>query len=180
MSKKRPNGDGTIYKKTVTKKDGKQYTYWEAQVSVGYDPLTGKAIRKAYTGKTQEEVLEKMCRMHGENIDRVFFESEISRCEEGFPFSENSHGYVYFVSDGEFVKIGSAKNIESRMKQIQTGNPNPIELLAYVEFNSIYSARLFERSILNETSEFSAIGEWRKKSKTIEHYIKFANERRKK
>ena len=60
MAGKRPNGDGTIYKKTVTKKDGKQYTYWETQVSAGYDEITGKLIRRTYTGKTQAEVKEKM------------------------------------------------------------------------------------------------------------------------
>ncbi len=36
------NGNGTIRKKTVTK-NGKEYTYWEARCTVGYDPGTGKA-----------------------------------------------------------------------------------------------------------------------------------------
>lgn len=52
-------GAGTIRKKTVNR-DGKEYTYWEARVTVGRDPGTGKQIQKSYTGKTQKEVREKM------------------------------------------------------------------------------------------------------------------------
>ena len=52
-------GTGTIRKKTVTR-SGKEYTYWEARVTVGRDPGTGKQIQKSITGKTQKEVREKM------------------------------------------------------------------------------------------------------------------------
>ena len=52
-------GSGTIRKKTVTR-SGKEYTYWEARVTVGRDPGTGKQIQKSITGKTQKEVREKM------------------------------------------------------------------------------------------------------------------------
>ena len=54
-SKKSAAGCGTIRKKTVTK-NGKDYTYWEARYTVGYDPGTGKQIQKSITGKTQGEV----------------------------------------------------------------------------------------------------------------------------
>ncbi len=52
-------GNGTIRKKTVTRR-GKQYVYWEARVSVGRDPGTGKQIQKSFSGKTQKEVREKL------------------------------------------------------------------------------------------------------------------------
>ncbi len=52
-------GSGTIRKKTVTRK-GQTYTYWEARLTVGYDPGTGKQIQKSFSGKTQKEVREKM------------------------------------------------------------------------------------------------------------------------
>lgn len=58
-STRRAAGTGSIYKKTVTRK-GKPYTYWEAQVTTGVDPGTGKQVRKTFTGKTQKEVREKM------------------------------------------------------------------------------------------------------------------------
>ena len=52
-------GSGTIRKKTVTRK-GQEYTYWEARLTVGRDPGTGKQIQKSFTGKTQKEVREKL------------------------------------------------------------------------------------------------------------------------
>lgn len=52
-------GSGTIRKKTVTR-NGQTYTYWEARLTVGHDPGTGKQIQKSFSGKTQKEVREKM------------------------------------------------------------------------------------------------------------------------
>ena len=59
MSKKAASGSGTIRKKTVTR-NSKEYTFWEARITVGTDPGTGKQIQKSFTGKTQKEVREKM------------------------------------------------------------------------------------------------------------------------
>ena len=57
--KKSAKGAGTIRKKTVTR-NGKPYTYWEARITTGRDPGTGKQIQRSFTGKTQKEVREKM------------------------------------------------------------------------------------------------------------------------
>ena len=48
-------GAGNIRKKTVTR-SGKEYTYWESRVTIGYDPGTGRQIQKSFTGKTQRNV----------------------------------------------------------------------------------------------------------------------------
>lgn len=56
---KQASGAGSIRKKTVIRK-GKEYTYWEARYSAGYDPGTGKLIRPSITGKTQKEVRQKL------------------------------------------------------------------------------------------------------------------------
>ena len=57
--RKNAKGSGTIRKKTVTR-NGKEYAYWEARVTTGRDPGTGKQIQRSFTGKTQREVREKM------------------------------------------------------------------------------------------------------------------------
>ena len=54
-----PAGSGTIRKKTVTR-SGRQYTYWEARYTAGYDPATGRQVQKSITGKTQKEVARKL------------------------------------------------------------------------------------------------------------------------
>lgn len=59
MAKKNAKGGGTIRKKTVTR-SGKSYTYWEARITTGRDPGTGKQLQRSITGKTQKEVREKM------------------------------------------------------------------------------------------------------------------------
>ena len=59
MARKAAAGTGTIRKKTVTRA-GKEYTYWEARYTAGYDPGTGKQIQRSITGKTQKEVSQKL------------------------------------------------------------------------------------------------------------------------
>lgn len=50
---------GTIRKKTVCKGD-KQYEYWEARYTIGFDSGTGKQVQKSVSGKTQKEVAQKL------------------------------------------------------------------------------------------------------------------------
>ena len=58
-SKRSAAGCGTIRKKVV-QSGGKEYTYWEARYSNGFDPGTGKQIQKSISGKTQKEVSQKL------------------------------------------------------------------------------------------------------------------------
>ena len=57
--RKNAKGGGSIRKKTVIR-NGKEYTYWEARVTVGRDPGTGRQLQRSFTGKTQAEVRKKM------------------------------------------------------------------------------------------------------------------------
>jgi integrase len=59
MARKAASGSGTIRKKTVTR-NGKEYTFWEARYTAGYDPGTGKQIQRSISGKTQKEVALKL------------------------------------------------------------------------------------------------------------------------
>lgn len=52
-------GSGNIRKKTVVR-SGKEYTYWEARVTVGFDPATGRQRQRSVSGKTQKEVAQKL------------------------------------------------------------------------------------------------------------------------
>ena len=45
-NKRAASGAGTIRKKTVKRK-GKEYTYWEARYTAGYDSGTGKQIQRS-------------------------------------------------------------------------------------------------------------------------------------
>ena len=67
------HGSGTIRKKTATR-SGKEYSYWEARITVGYDPGTGKQVQKSFTSKTQKEVREKMQAAAVALNDKDYFE----------------------------------------------------------------------------------------------------------
>lgn len=56
---KKANGTGSIRKITSTR-NGKEYTYWQARYTAGYDEGTGKQIQRSITGKTQKEVSQKL------------------------------------------------------------------------------------------------------------------------
>jgi len=66
MSRRRGNNEGSIYKR----KDGT----WAGQVSVGYDPTTGKLKRKSFYGRTRKEVAEKIAKALQEVRSGAFIE----------------------------------------------------------------------------------------------------------
>lgn len=59
MARRAAGGTGNIRKKIITR-GGKQYEYWEARYTVGYDPGTGRQIQRSISGKTQKEVAKKL------------------------------------------------------------------------------------------------------------------------
>lgn len=56
--KRGPQGDGGLRLKTVIR-NGVSYKYWEARVTTGYDPKTGRQKQRSFLGKTQKEALQK-------------------------------------------------------------------------------------------------------------------------
>lgn len=68
QTKKNASGAGTIRKKTVIR-NGKEYFYWEARLTTGLDPKTGKQKQRSISGKTQKEVAQKLRELTSE-IDK--------------------------------------------------------------------------------------------------------------
>lgn len=56
--KRGANGAGSIRKRT-TVKNGKEYVYWEARYTIGFDER-GRQMQRTITGKTQKEVSQKL------------------------------------------------------------------------------------------------------------------------
>jgi hypothetical protein len=69
---------------------------------------------------------------------------------------------VYFILDSasNAVKIGKANNIDSRISDLQTGNPNPLELIHYIDCESEEQSFLLERKLHNKYKELRLVGEW--------------------
>lgn len=68
MARKRGHGEGSIYKRA----DGK----WIGQVTIGYDPRTGKQKRKTVSGKTRQEVAEKITKIARELQTGTYTDSD--------------------------------------------------------------------------------------------------------
>lgn len=76
-------GAGSIRQKTTLRK-GKEYTYWEARITTGYDPGTGKQVQRSITGKTQKEVREKMQAIAVELNNGTYTEPSKTKVSEWF------------------------------------------------------------------------------------------------
>lgn len=74
-SRRAASGDGSIRKKVVRKKNGKEYTYWEGRYTCGFDPKTGKQKQHSISGKTQAEVARKLREITAEIGQGVFKEA---------------------------------------------------------------------------------------------------------
>lgn len=62
---------------------------------------------------------------------------------------------VYFLYDGESVKVGHSKNPRKRVKQLQTGSSSKIQLLG-----TIYGDKALEKEIHRQFNRFRIINEW--------------------
>lgn len=69
---------------------------------------------------------------------------------------------VYFILDSasNAVKIGKANNINARLSDLQTGNPNPLKVIHYIECESEEQSFLLERKLHNRYKELRKVGEW--------------------
>ena len=68
--------------------------------------------------------------------------------------------YVYFITDGQYVKIGVAKNPESRLKELQTGNPRKLTVLCRIPVATEKDAYRLENRLHFEYEAFAKVGEW--------------------
>ena len=71
MSKRRPRGDGTVYARTRTRKDGTVAKTYVGQITVGHRN-DGKPKKETVYGKTKREVREKLKQLQREVDDGVY------------------------------------------------------------------------------------------------------------
>lgn len=58
------------------------------------------------------------------------------------------------------VKIGKSKNIQARIKELQTGSPNQFTLLGFVKCKSEMHSRHCETELHRHFKHFRMNGEW--------------------
>lgn len=76
---------------------------------------------------------------------------------------------VYFITDGNYIKIGYTKNnVKKRLKQLQTSSPNKLFILGYIEGDKDTEKKIhkmFYNSIIRIN------GEWFSPTQDILDYI---------
>ena len=76
---------------------------------------------------------------------------------------------VYFITDGEFIKIGKANDPMERMRTMQTGNARELKMLGYYED---YDEEL-EGYMHKRFSHDRVRGEWFRPSKDLYRFIMY-------
>ena len=73
---------------------------------------------------------------------------------------ENTKYCVYFITDGNYIKIGMAASIPTRVKQLQTGNPNRLSVLYLIDAKTQHEAGKIERKYHELFKHKQKLGEW--------------------
>ena len=68
--------------------------------------------------------------------------------------------YVYFITDGRYVKIGVANDVLKRILELQTGNGSKLFPLIRIYFPFKRAAYLAEHALHKEFSDKQLVGEW--------------------
>lgn len=124
---------------------------WEGRFNVGCSRITLKPIQKSVYAKTREEVEGKLAdsisavaRWKGKPIKPLReYCSQFLGSTDTFSLIEKWRreyyeyefdipevdAFVYFISNGKYVKIGSATWPEIRLKDLQCGTPDKLEIL---------------------------------------------------
>lgn len=77
------------------------------------------------------------------------------------PSASANASFVYAIGDGHGnVKIGAADDVRKRIKQLQTGNPAKLYLIAFVRLPSRADADLVERVAHRDNAIDRVHGEW--------------------
>lgn len=75
--------------------------------------------------------------------------------------------YVYLISDGEYIKIGIAKDVNNRLSDLQVANARKLDLVCSIPTKSYKDALKLETFLHNQYAMFKMNGEWF----NILHYI---------
>lgn len=76
-------------------------------------------------------------------------------------------GFVYFIRSGDHIKIGYATNVADRIRELQVGNPTPLQLLGVMP-----AARPDEKRLHGQFAQTRIVGEWFQATPVLIDYIK--------
>lgn len=87
------------------------------------------------------------------------------------PKAENGYCYIYFVLQGNNVKIGKATDVKRRLDELQTASPIALKLLA-----AVGAHHSLEGELLKRFEPFRLTGEWFIYCPEIELFVRHLQE----
>jgi hypothetical protein len=81
--------------------------------------------------------------------------------------------FIYFIfnQDSNAIKIGRAKNLERRIKSLQTSSPAKLELLKSISVQGMSEAQDLEQSLHKKFDGLRITGEWFRAESILMDYI---------
>jgi hypothetical protein len=81
--------------------------------------------------------------------------------------------FIYFIfnQDSNAIKIGRAKNLERRIKSLQTSSPAKLELLKSISVQGMSEAQDLEQSLHRKFEDLRITGEWFRADSILMDYI---------
>ena len=112
--------------------------------------------RESYYGKNLDDIVNHKNMEDIERFKRALHKND-------FKLSDALHGkgYIYFVTDGEYVKIGKAMNPCARIMDLQIANARELTILALIPFCAYDSdITTVEKAFHRYFSDKHIRGEW--------------------
>lgn len=67
---------------------------------------------------------------------------------------------VYFISDGDFVKIGKTNDIKKRIKTLKTANPRELKIICLINCKNSLESNILESKIHKYFEKKNVSWEW--------------------
>lgn len=85
----------------------------------------------------------------------------------------NKTEFIYFIinPDSQAIKIGKAKNVFKRLKDLQTGSPAELKLLKIIDVRAGKEAREREEQFHQKFQHLRLIGEWFRYDGDLQHFL---------
>ena len=145
VSKKRKRGEGTIRQHTSGS--------WEARLTMGEGRNRAPVSRYAKTKEEAENLLANMI--------------EIEK-KKGTPYRRSTS--IYFIQAGGptgAIKIGSAHNVQERLKTMQIGSAEQLKILLTIP----NAGKAMERHLHKVFKPYRIHGEWFTPARELLHFI---------
>lgn len=137
---------------------GSQHLVDAIAVAMGkkLDSVPSQQFLKNLTHRQATRIISLLSKVKSGKRPWLRWKNIPGRCPTGMVNQvDHSGNFVYFITDGEFVKIGTAYDVSARLKDLQTGNPKRLKILV-VTTGGFKTEKKYHRMF----DLYKTVGEW--------------------